>query len=937
MFNRPIDGRAERVDLNGEWRLTFDEAALWRDAAPHPPGTPVAAIAPSPPTADWSALERGMAVRVPGTAEAIRPGYHGVTWWSREVALPGDAGVRLRFGGARLLAEVYWDRRLVGYDLEGSTPFAVTIPTDLAGPGTHRLDVRITNPGGSDNWEDLFPLAWAGRILPSSHDFGGLWQPVVLELDRGTHIVDVYVRPNPALDAALVDVRCASRAAGALSLRLEDPDGRTVAEARHAVAPGPDRVASRLVVPSPMLYAPGSPNRYRLVIALDAGATDAREERFGFRLLDAPGSGLRYNGEPFYLRTAISWGWYADGPVPNPDEIAAEVASIDAFGLNAITAHRAVSTPALQDALEAKGLLLYQEPGGGASLRPRISGSAWLQEPDLGFALALMALRVRRLARRDRNRACLVWWNLANEVFDVDAGEPGEPARRLIAALREEDDSRLTTWTSAWGPTPMLRPFRTAAGRSFDFHTVLNWPSTWNRQLEREVAALAPPEPMPFLSGESSTMGGLGGLHDLAERYPADLPAGSAGQAVRDWVRRLEEDLAAVDPGAALGGARAFCAATAAVQGYGVTRLAEATRANPHADGLAINGWHSHPNIGTMGITRLDRRPGFDPEILRRANAPIAAAVLGLEPQVAVGDRHPDARLVLLDDAGRAGGRVTVSATLRAGDDVLWAEEWTRAPERGAAERIWDLGPLPLPVPRAGLLRVEVGVRMGGTQVRTDVEYLGVGTPTTADRPFALHDPLAELAPWFGDRGITTEPWTLDRPGPVLVAGSGLRSLHTPFYGPPRRSAFLLRGGPHFRSRVFLSDLQQLGFASAPPTEVPIRGDWLGGWAFSLGSSALPALGPADVWGWPFGPTFPEFALRGLAGEVLAGACSFPEGSVFGVGLPAVGATAIILRRGGHELLLTTLPLVERLGRSPLAGVLLLELARWLVEPRGAG
>jgi hypothetical protein len=44
---------------------------------------------------------------------------------------------------------------------------------------------------------------------------------------------------------------------------------------------------------------------------------------------------------------------------------------------------------------------------------------------------------VRRLARRDRNRACLVWWNLANEDLALDGGDPGAPAHALLRALRE--------------------------------------------------------------------------------------------------------------------------------------------------------------------------------------------------------------------------------------------------------------------------------------------------------------------------------------------------------------------------------------------------------------------------------------------------------------------------------------------------------------------
>jgi beta-galactosidase len=186
------------TDLSGEWKIWFDDAANWVGEEIYLPGTALANISIHIPSGGWGSLDAGEPIAVPAIIDDARASYYGVSWWSRNISLSGMKNALLRFEAARLRVEIFLDGELIGYDIEGYTPFEIAIPYHLNSPGKHRLDVRITNPGGSDNWEDLNPIRWSGVTLPSSQDFGGIWQPVSLIEHDGLRIADLWARTSLA-------------------------------------------------------------------------------------------------------------------------------------------------------------------------------------------------------------------------------------------------------------------------------------------------------------------------------------------------------------------------------------------------------------------------------------------------------------------------------------------------------------------------------------------------------------------------------------------------------------------------------------------------------------------------------------------------------------------------------------------------------------------
>ena len=180
-YGPAVDANAgvETVDLTGaSWRLWLDPEASWREDKIYlPDEVELGKLPTNAPTGGWSALSgtAGIPVTLPGTVEehywsrglsagatpselvSHNGSYTGVSLVVLQLHGPAPgAGERceIHFRGTRLRAEVYVNRKLVGYNIITELPFTVDA-TGAIRPGVkNQLAVRITNPGGQLAWDD---------------------------------------------------------------------------------------------------------------------------------------------------------------------------------------------------------------------------------------------------------------------------------------------------------------------------------------------------------------------------------------------------------------------------------------------------------------------------------------------------------------------------------------------------------------------------------------------------------------------------------------------------------------------------------------------------------------------------------------------------------------------------------------------------------------
>lgn len=517
---------AGAADLDAGWRLLLDREARWQDDTLYLPSEVNLSKLPiNPPTGGWKALRDGIAVTLPTTAEehywgkfGTRPynkfeaqrgpdtsfkngNYLGVSWWYRPLQIPQfKKGQRIvvYVRGARLRAEVYCNGKLCGYSIMGELPFEADL-TDAVKPGqATQLAIRITNPGGHFDWLDFGSarLNWGKYTLPPSRGFGGLDNGITMAVRDGASVTDLAALNQRDLRKVtlLAEVRGVGRGYRGPVLFQVARKGQTVwrGKAQIDVPAGQAKtVKLEATVPNAEPWNLEHPNLYQATATLPGLDRSGRSVDFGFRFFDAVGIGsddakLTLNGKRIVLRSAISWGfWGRNGLWPDAEMAEREVANAKAIGLNCLQFHRNVGKVAILDLQDKKGLLRYEEPGGGKFIlgarytkgpfgpngefltkgdgNDALDAKPGYVEPDSVdtsgkgpdgdgqvFWEKYAEEKLLAMVKRDRSHPSLIQYCLQNEASDLDLRNPR--IYRVFRRMHELDPSRIITFFSGGDP-----------------------------------------------------------------------------------------------------------------------------------------------------------------------------------------------------------------------------------------------------------------------------------------------------------------------------------------------------------------------------------------------------------------------------------------------------------------------------------------------------
>jgi len=349
--------------------------------------------------------------------------YNGLVWYQRTFESPALApGKRafLRFGAVDYSAAVYVNGKLAGRHVGGFTPFALEV-TGLLRPGTNQITVGVDSerhdsdvPPPVTDWEN----------------YGGITRSVLLVTANETYVDDGWVRlgtdgritagiqlDGPAMKDAPVALRIP-----ALGLVLE---GRTDANGRWTGS-----------VPAPKKLARWSPDSPALYDVAFEGGGDTLRDRVGFRTIEVKGEDILLNGKPLFLRgICLHEEELGDNPVRAITPAAARALLTEVKeGLhgNFVRLAHYPHSEVMTRMADELGLLVWSEV-------PVYWRVAWTNSDTLATARAM----VRENITRDRNRASIILWSVANETPVNDARNAF--LRTLISDVRALDPSRLVT------------------------------------------------------------------------------------------------------------------------------------------------------------------------------------------------------------------------------------------------------------------------------------------------------------------------------------------------------------------------------------------------------------------------------------------------------------------------------------------------------------
>lgn len=431
-----VNAAARRgLDLSGSWTYSIDP---YRDGLYGFHGSPsgtghqrfdprdVDAATREAPTALFEYdMRRSPSVTLPSSwlthDEALRH-YNGLMWYQRtfEAALAPGERAFLYVEAANYDARVYLNGALVGRHEGGFTPFAFEV-TDVLTAGANTVTLGVDS---ERSWESVPPP------VTDWETYGGVTRPVRLVVTAPTFVDDAWVRlGNDGRILATVRLDGPDAAGGAVTVRVPELDLAFSGEA------GPDGVWSGGVdAPAALaLWSPDTPKLYDILV--EAGDSTVRD-RVGFRTIAVDGEDVLLNGEPIFLR-GISVHEEEFGANPTraitPAAARALLSEVkDGLHGNFVRLAHYPHSEVMTRTADEMGLLVWSE----VPVYWRIS---WENPETLATARRMLAENIRR----DRNRASIVLWSIANETPLSDARNAF--LATLAADVRALDDTRLVT------------------------------------------------------------------------------------------------------------------------------------------------------------------------------------------------------------------------------------------------------------------------------------------------------------------------------------------------------------------------------------------------------------------------------------------------------------------------------------------------------------
>ena len=421
------------LDLDGKWRSIvdpydtgyYDYRHQPLDASPHPTSGYFLDRQP----ANKSELveynfDESPILNVPGdwnTQSEKLFYYEGSVWYRRRFDfVPTAAGDRLflYFGAANYQAEVYLNGKKLGKHIGGFTPFQFEA-TGLVNPTGNSLVVRVDNR----RYPEAVPT-----VNTDWWNYGGLTRDVRLVETPATFVRDYRVQlrkgRSDLIDAAVqLDGSQAHQ-----HVVVSIPEASLTAEGDTDDS---GLVKLEIAAPHLKLWSPEHPQLYAVSISTP---TDKVSDKIGFRTIEVRGEDILLNGKPIFLRGICL---HEENPLRgaraySPEDDRLVLGWAKELNCNFIRLAHYPHNENMARIADEMGIMLWEEV-------PVYWTIKW-ENPD---TLKNAEAQLTDLITRDRSRASVIVWSVANET------PVSEPRTRFLKTLvdtaRALDDTRLVS------------------------------------------------------------------------------------------------------------------------------------------------------------------------------------------------------------------------------------------------------------------------------------------------------------------------------------------------------------------------------------------------------------------------------------------------------------------------------------------------------------
>lgn len=344
--------------------------------------------------------------------------YEGTVWFRRLFDFRKKPGKRtlLYFGAVNYEAIVFVNGQEMGKHVGGFTPFCYDV-TDVLKEGENFVVVKVDNKRHADNVPTRIFDWW---------NYGGITRDVLLVNVEDTYIEDYQLQlANKNQNMLDFAVQLNKKSAGA-KVTLTIPELKVK---KTVTTDAEGKAALTIAKVKPQLWSPENPKLYAVQLQL---GTETIKDEIGFRTIETRGKQLLLNGKPIFLRGVCAHEETAytnrrANCAADADTLIAWAKSMNCNFLR--LAHYPHNEHAIREA-ERKGMLLWEEI-------PVYWTISWSNPDTYNNAQCQLS----DLISRDKNRAAVIIWSIANETPHSDARD--NFLSRLATSAKEQDPSRL--------------------------------------------------------------------------------------------------------------------------------------------------------------------------------------------------------------------------------------------------------------------------------------------------------------------------------------------------------------------------------------------------------------------------------------------------------------------------------------------------------------
>ncbi len=345
--------------------------------------------------------------------------YEGAVWYKRsfDFDVKPDHRQFVHFGGANYATQVWLNGELLGEHIGGFTPFNFDI-TEVLKEQDNVLVVRVNNRRQREAVPTVNTDWW---------NYGGITRDVNIVQVPDSYIQDYFVQLKPG---SLDEIKGWVKLAGE-DLRQDVVIRIPEADIEYPVETNAEGFAEFTFPANLSLWSPKNPKLYTVEVLAQS---DAITEKIGFRSLSTDGHDILLNGKPIFLR-GISI--HEEAPLREGRAFTAEDAHISLGWAKELNANfvRLAHYPHndyMARAADEMGLLVWAE-----------IPVYWTIEWENAETLSNAKRQLSELISRDKNRAAIALWSMANE---TPLSKPRlKFIRELIDTARGADPTRLIT------------------------------------------------------------------------------------------------------------------------------------------------------------------------------------------------------------------------------------------------------------------------------------------------------------------------------------------------------------------------------------------------------------------------------------------------------------------------------------------------------------